>query len=267
MPNNADTSPSILFPLPEVPPPVAVENALPDRLFKEVQNQLKQVNWGPGSDSTYHSITSRWTTNISFSEEITNALLEVAKKSFQDPDLKHEFNYAARYQIHEGNIPYLWTHMDQNAGNHTIDLCVIKNQLDDWGLYVDGTLFSEEENKAICMSGSQQVHARPPYPTDNPEAYIVVLFSVFSKASHWWRELDGTQEKFDTSIEKYRWDGDIRYFEYAGNAPFFDNIPEQNKKCKAYGDSDCIECYVIPPDVLLEKIERNRSINKAKNNA
>lgn len=262
MPNNADSSPYILFPLPEVPSPSSVDNALPPHLFERVQRQLLEADWGPESDRAFHSLTSRWTINVDYDDEVNNALLEIAKKQFNDPDLKHEFNYAARYQIHDGNIPYLWTHMDQNAGNHMIDMCVVKHKLDDWGVYVDGEFFSDKENSAICMSSGQQVHSRPPYPSDDPEAYIILVFSVFTKPSHWWRDLDGTDETFKKYIEKYRWDGDIRFTEYNGGTPaVFDGVPEQNKPCMAYGDG-CLECYVAPIEVVKEAMARNLKIRE-----
>lgn len=261
MPNTADISPNIIFPLPEVPPPVAIKNALPEELFREVQDVLGDLDWGPESSSRYHSIASRWAQNVHFRPEIDDAMLSLAKKAFQDDELELAFYYTVRYQMHDGNIPYLWTHMDQNATQHTIDLCVIKHKLDDWGLYVDGQLFSEEENQAICMSSCQQSHGRPPYPSRDPEAYLVVLFGIYTKPGHWWRDLDGTEESFLEAIDKYRWDGDIRYSEYAGNAPYFDNIPPENKECQAYAPKECHECWTIPEEMLKEKIERNRKIN------
>ena len=261
MPNIADNSEHIVFPLPEVPPAISVPNALPDHLFTQVKSRLQGLGWGPGSDTRYHSIASRWTLNVHFTEEIDAAFLKLARENFQDPDIELSFYYTCRYQINEGNIPYLWTHMDQNGCQHTMDMCVIKENLDDWGLLVDGELFSEQENSAIFMSSCQQAHGRPAFPSRDPEAYIVVLFAIYTKPDHWWRDLDGTQESFETAIDQYRWDGDIRYAEHAGNAPYFDNIPAENKDCRAYGEVECHECWTIPEDVLEAKKVRNKEIN------
>lgn len=265
MPNTADANPNLIFPLPEVPPPVAVKNALPEHLFKEVQDVIGALDWGPGSSQRYHSIASRWTMNVQFSEQVDAAMLDIAKKAFQDDEIELAFYYTCRYQIYEGNIPYLWTHMDQNGCQHTIDMCVFKHKLDDWGLEVDGELFSEEENQAICMSSCQQSHGRPAYPSDDPEAYLVVLFGIYTKPGHWWRTLDGSEASFKEAIDKYRWDGDIRYANYSGHAPYFNDIPEQNAVCQAWAPAECHECWTIPEDLLEEKIKINLEKNSNKN--
>ena len=265
MPNIADTSENILFQLPEVPPPTYVDNALPEHLFKRAQETVQNIDWGPGSQSHYHSIMGRWTANVVYDDEVTEALLALAKDKFNDEDLRHEFNYTARYQIHDGNIPYLWKHMDQNAGNHMIDMCVINNNLPNWGVIVDDKYFPDKENRAICVSSGQQVHSRPPYPSNDPEAYIVIVFSVFTKPNHWWRELDGTQSMFKEYVEKYRWDGEIRFLEHAGHTVTRDGLPQGNKKCILPNGEDCMECYVPSTEEVLGMLERNKSIKKENN--
>lgn len=261
MPTTADTSPNIIFPLPDTLPAKAIKNVLSPKAFKEVKEGIAGLNLGPGSKVPYHSATSRWTTNIQFSSETEKELLDSAKKHFEDDSLEHAFHFVARYQIHEGNIPYLWTHMDQNACQHMIDLCVTKHGLEDWGLHVDEEMFSEEENQGIFLSSCQQAHGRPPYPSQDPEAYIEILFAIYTKKGHWWRELDGTESAFMDAIEKYRWDGDIRYAEYAGHAPYFNDYPG-NAPCQVYAPEECHECWTIPEDLLVEKIARNRKINE-----
>lgn len=260
MPTLADTSENIVFPLPDVPAPKAVKNVLSASALQEVKEEVAKLNLGPGSNIRYHSSTSRWVENLNFSPETEKELLDAAKEHFEDDSIQKAFFFAARYQIHEGNKPYLWTHMDQNACQHMIDLCVNKHKLDDWGLHVDGQLFSEEENQGIFMSSCQQAHGRPAYPSDDPEAYIEILFAIFVKPNHWWAQLDGTEAAFLEAIEKYRWDGDIRYAEYAGHAPYFNDYPN-NAPCQAYAPNECHECWTIPEDVLKEKIEINRKIN------
>jgi hypothetical protein len=202
--------------------------------------------------------------NVTFTKEIDDVFLDLAKKHFQDENLKLSFYYTSRYQIHEGNIPYLWEHIDQNGTQHTIDLCVIKHNLDDWGIYVEGKLFSEEENQAVFMSASQQIHSRPPYPSRDPEAYIVLLFAVYTKEGHWWRQLDGSQESFLEAIEKYRWDGDIRYYEQKGHVAYFNDIPKENKPCNSNYPNECLDCWVAPEELIKEKMKINKEINESK---
>jgi|TARA_B110000977_G_scaffold150391_1_gene190697 hypothetical protein len=260
MPTNADVSPHIIFPLPDTLPAKAVKNVLSPKAFQEVKDAVAELALGPGSRVPYHSSTSRWTENIQLSSETEQELLDAAKEQYNDDSLERAFIFVARYQMYEGNIPYLWTHMDQNACQHMIDLCVTKHGLDDWGLHVDGKMFAEEENQGIFMSPCQQAHGRPPYTSDNPDAYIEILFAIYTKEGHWWRDLDGTESAFKDAIEKYRWDGDIRYAEHAGHAPYFNDYPD-NAPCQVYAPEECIECWTIPEDVLAEKIERNRKLN------
>jgi hypothetical protein len=264
MSNSKDISPHIRFPLPETVPPTSIKNALPEHIYKEVRSTLEALDWGPGSSEKYHSIASRWLKNVTFTKEIDDVFLDLAKKHFQDENLKLSFYYTSRYQIHEGNIPYLWEHIDQNGTQHTIDLCVIKHNLDDWGIYVEGKLFSEEENQAVFMSASQQIHSRPPYPSRDPEAYIVLLFAVYTKEGHWWRQLDGSQESFLEAIEKYRWDGDIRYYEQKGHVAYFNDIPKENKPCNSNYPNECLDCWVAPEELIKEKMKINKEINESK---
>jgi hypothetical protein len=264
MPNNKDTSPHIRFHLPPTVPPTSVKNALPTNIYRQVREKLESLDWGPGSSETYHSVASRWIKNVTFTKEVDDKFLELAKENFQDQSLKLSFYYTARYQIHEGNIPYLWEHLDQNGTQHTIDLCVIKHKLDDWGIYVDGKLFSEEENQAVFMSTSQQIHSRPPYPSRDPEAYIVLLFAVYTKEGHWWRDLDGSEEQFLEAIEKYRWDGDIRYYEHTGHVAYFNDIPKENKICNAKYPNECLDCWSAPEELIKEKMRLNKEINDKK---
>ncbi len=127
MPTNADNSPHILFPLSEIKPAKSISNLLSPKSLQDVKDAVAALALGPGSKVPYHSATSRWTENVNLPPAVEQELLEAVRQHYNDDSIEQAFIYVARYQRHEGNIPYLWTHMDQNACQHMIDFCVNKH--------------------------------------------------------------------------------------------------------------------------------------------
>ena len=264
MPINADNSPNILWPLPEGKPAVSRNNLFSAEIFSEIQQTVKDhTNWGPGSEETYHTIPGRWVSEVPFSQRVKDEVTRVAKKTWENEELELKILWVGRYQKHNGVTPYLWEHMDQAASQYTLDFCVEAHKLDNWGIIVDDELFSEEENSGLFFMGQQHSHSRPPYPVDDPEAYIILMFGLFVDPSHWAYGLDldnpEDDEKFMELIQKYRYDGDIRYYEYSGHPPYFNDLPETNPVCAPNGE-ECIQCWV-PSKEFLDGLIEERSGN------
>jgi hypothetical protein len=225
-------------------------------MLGEIKTSIsEQANWGPEHENTlgapeYHTIAGRWTTEIDLPEGVWDYMQDKGKQLWGDDSLRLKVVWAARYQQHKGSTPYLWEHMDQLGTQYTIDVCIESPGVPNWGLIVDGERFDEEENSALLFMGQQQAHSRPPYPVDDPEAYIVLLFGLLVSPEHWMYELDAYSEedaeKFDELSKKYKLDGDVRYYEYSGHAPYFNDLPKNNKPCPG----ECGQCSVVAPDFI-----------------
>lgn len=216
--------------------------------FLALKEILLEANWGPGSDAKYHTVSGRWAYNPEIPDYISEELLSIARSSWEEPELKQSFIFAARYQKQGDITPYLWEHLDDTSSQFMIDICITKNNLDDWGLVVDGELFSEEENSGVFFNGQQHIHSRPPYPSDDDEAYLIAFFAVYTKPGDWAYDIDREsidRESFVALAKDYVYDADIRFFEQRGYPMRFNELPEKNLKC-----DECQECYVSDPLIL-----------------
>lgn len=246
MPTKADTSPHIAFPLPEVKPAFQVKEFFTPEMFKRVQDRIRQIQWGPNSQSFYHTSMGRWESPVAFDPDIEEYALNKAREVFGNPDLRQTYFYTVRYQKQNGNIPHLHRHMDQNGCEQTVDICIEKVGVN-WGIEIDEVVFSEEENSAVCFYGQQQVHARPEYPSDATEDdYLTVLFLHYVRPEHWWIQAydNGGIDNVIKEMGKYTLDGDIRFYEHMGyvSQP---QLPEGQQRCECHN-------YWAVPDRLKE---------------
>jgi len=252
MPTKADDSPNIKWHLPAVKEPKKVDNMFSDDIFKRIKDTVTSIPWGPGGEYFYHTSLGRWEANIEFDPDIEEIMLQRAREIYQDDTLVKSFHYTSRYQKQNGNIPHLWKHMDQHACQHSIDMCIEKNNVD-WGIEVDGTLFSEAENSAICFYGQQQVHSRPEYPQNTTDDdYLTLLFLHFVKPDHWYNlamERGGLELVAET-FRQYGADADVRYFEATGTYAQ-PQVPAGQQRCECHS-------YAEVPDVVQSIIQGNK---------
>lgn len=256
MPLYADNSPNIGWPLPAPQVAFKKQTILSEKSFQELRSILEAADWGPGSGAKYHTISGRWTHNPEIPEHIQQELLSVARDSWREPELEQSFIFAARYQKQGGITPYLWEHLDDTSSQFLLDICVEKNELDDWGLIVEGARFSEEENAGVFFNGQQHIHSRPKYPSNSETAYLVAFFAIYTKPGDWAHGIDRSsidRESFIALAEKYTYDADIRFYEARGHPMVFNNLPEGNYTCES-----CQECYVSAPD-FIKRIDEHVS--------
>jgi hypothetical protein len=121
---------------------------------------------------------------IDFPKEIEDLFIEKAKKFFKTEDLLITYMQLVKYQIIDKNIPSLVPHTDKLPSTHIIDLC-IDTTLNDWGLLVEDKLFVDKPNTAIFLYGSEEVHSRPEYTSNNTEDYSLQLFINFAPQDFW----------------------------------------------------------------------------------
>lgn len=260
MPIHADNSPNIKWPLPKGRLAFKKSNIFSAEMMETIKDCInKQTIWGPESEGLpnaepYHTIPGRWVAEVEFPPEVWSYIQELGESSWGKEGLRLKSMWIARYQQHKGVTPYLWEHMDQPGTQYTMDICIESPGIDSWGLLVDGEPFEEEPNSAVFFMGQQQTHSRPPYPVDNPEAYVVLMFCLFVSPDHWMYDIDAydpeKSDMLDVLAEKYRYDGDIRYYEHTGHAPRFDGLPKGNPACY----DGCQQCYVVPED-FVDSIE------------
>lgn len=196
---------TIQFNLPEplVDKPYKINNFFSDEMFERVRKKIDSLGMGPSGALKYHTMIGRWESPVEFDSDIEDFCLEQARTIFRDKTLKKAYFFVCRYQIHEGCIPSLWEHTDQNGTQTTIDVAIENTA--DWDLLVEREIFSQEPNSAMIFAGQQHMHARPDYPTDDASVYTTVLFLHFTQPEHW-------IQKNQRGIYEYGSDGDIRYF-------------------------------------------------------
>jgi hypothetical protein len=234
MPNKADSHPKIIFPLPEVKDAFQVKEVFSKEMFERVKATIQNINWGPNSNSFYHTSMGRWESGIAFDQDIEDEMLNIGRKLYGNKDLIKTYYYVVRYQKQNGNVPHLHKHMDQNGCEQTVDICIEKNGVD-WGIEVDGVLFPEEENAAVCFYGQQQVHSRPEYPKDATEDdYLTVLFLHFVRPEHWFAKIiDAPHEQRMETFGRYAADGDLRYFLHSGEVAQ-PKLPDGQQRCECH---------------------------------
>lgn len=263
MPNNQDTGEDIYWPLPAVGLAFSEKNILPLDVFQEVKDTLNRADWGPGSGAMYHSMSGRWVINPELSDTVKIELAKACKKAYGRDDLHLAFIFAARYQKQGDVIPYLWEHIDENSSQYMMDICVELNGLDNWGVIVDGVEFEETENSAVFFHGLQQVHSRPPYPSQDDQDYVHVLFATFVDPAHWGWGLDYESEDYPKMLQKIndvKYDGNIRFYKAKGHFIRYNDRPAGNYECPP----ECGECGLFSEESILKKIKENIKINERK---
>ena len=258
MPTQKDDHPGIRFPLPAVKDAFSVQNVFDKKIFERIQQTIKDIKWGPGSNAFYHTSMGRWESLVSFDNDIEELMLKKGRELYQNEELVKTYYYAVRYQKQNGNIPHLHKHMDQSGCEQTVDICIEKNGVD-WGIEVEGVLFPEEENSAVCFYGQQQVHSRPEYPKDATEDdYLTVLFLHFVRPDHWACPTNSlSQMERGQAAANYRSDGDVRYFLRTGELSQ-PSLPEGQKRCECHNYWDVSD---VVKDILGEE-EFNSRLKK-----
>ena len=161
----------------------SIVDFFPQELFEKVKAQVLALNMGPGGPHFYHTVAGRWLTEIHFDAETEAQILEIAKKTFGEEDIKRAGFHTGRYQIQNGIKPQLWKHYDQSACQFSLDICIEKTI--DWQLVVEDEVFNEKPNSCVVFSGNDNMHWRTPYPSDDENDYVTLMFMQFAKPDHW----------------------------------------------------------------------------------
>lgn len=163
--------------------PKLIKDFLTPELFEKIKTKVLEKNMGPDGEHFYHTVAGRWLTEIHFDEETEAEILRLAKDTFQDETILRAGFHTARYQMRDGFKPQLWKHYDQSACQFSLDICIEKTV--DWQLVVDDVVFDESPNSCVVFYGNDNMHWRTPYPSDNEEDYVTLIFMQFAKPDHW----------------------------------------------------------------------------------
>jgi hypothetical protein len=171
-----------------------IKNFFPQELFEKIKTQVLSKNLGPQGEHFYHTVAGRWLEEIHFDAETEKEILDIAIDIFGDSTIRRAGFHTGRYQIQQGIKPQLWKHWDQSACQFSLDVCIEKTI--DWKLVVEDVEFNEEPNSCVVFSGNDQIHWRTPYPSENEEDYVHLLFMQFAKPDHWFF-VEGAKDGFN----------------------------------------------------------------------
>lgn len=161
----------------------SVDDFLDPDEFSQVSNICVEKTKSFNS-AHYAAGYGRYGVFMDFPKELEDIFIEKAKAYFKLDDLAITYFQLVKYQIVNGSIPKLIPHTDELPCTHIIDLC-IDTTVKNWGLTVEDALFIDKPNSAVFLYGSEELHSRPEYPSDNPEDYSLQLFINFAPADFW----------------------------------------------------------------------------------
>jgi len=208
----------ILFPIKEIiDKPLSISNFFSEESFTELKSACEKSL----ITTNYDHLIGRYGSGLSISEKMQDEAIQKIRAITGNSDLVKAYNYLGKYQIHEGCIPNLWDHFDQNASQVSVNVTIEKTV--DWALTVNDETFSLEENSAVLYAGQFHRHARPFYPSVSESDYVIQLFMQFVTPDHW--IISDPQG----GMTKYGRDGDIRYF---NNRRYFPLPDPPSPKCE-----------------------------------
>lgn len=169
----------------------------------------------------YDSHIGRWAGSLTIPEKVNEELLSRIRTICKRDDIVPAYNYLVKYQIKDGCIPHLWEHTDQNGSHISVNITIAKSV--SWKLIVERQVFELSENSAVVFLGQEHDHARPAFPTDNPDDYVIQFFLEYATPDHWIITKKG-------GLPEYGRDGDVRFFNRHRYFPLPDP-PTPNTKC------------------------------------
>ncbi|MFM9052278.1 MAG: 2OG-Fe(II) oxygenase [Bacteroidota bacterium] len=241
----------ILFEIPKIDiQPHIVHNYLSKKNFKKLKTvALKKLETSP-----YDPLIARYTGSIEIPDEINEELLSKIRTICGRDDMLVAYNFLVKYQIKDQCVPHLWEHVDQNGSHVSVNMTIAKST--DWKLIVERQTFELEENSAVVFLGQEHDHARPGYPSNDPEDYVIQLFLEYATPDHWIIKEKDSDKK--NGMAEFGRDGDIRFFNRHRYFPLPDP-PGPNPPCMNTVGTDS---YSRVLDYYTEIEKANRGINE-----
>jgi hypothetical protein len=160
--------------------PVIIKNVFSDEEHKKLKTIMQ--NWS--LETTYDSGLGRHLVKSPVIDEYAEKLIPLAKKIFNNENIKVSYSLFAHYQGPGAN---LFRHLDDNACTYTIDLCLYQTEPWAIGIAHDGKdkEYILQENEAVLYYGNDQEHWRPKFPNPNSQ-HVAMIFFHFVESDHWY---------------------------------------------------------------------------------
>ena len=213
----------ILFDIPKIElEPHLVTNILSESNFQTLKTEVLKVL----ATAPYDPLVARWNAGILVPDEVQKELLQKVRAICKNDDIQYAYNHLVKYQIKDGCIPSLWEHVDQNGSHVSVNITIETTV--DWKLIVERQTFDLSENSAVIFKGQEHDHARPPYPSSNPDDYVIQWFAEYATSDHWIITQNELPAK--DGIARFGRDGDVRFFNRHRYFPIPDP-PARLSKC------------------------------------
>lgn len=178
--------------------PVLVENIFSEEDYKFLYTQIAK---------TPKQLISKVedTGYIAKSDPTKNQLKDVIQKRVEELsgfELDKYMIHHARYTLESNNIPRLFPHYDRGLEFSTFTISIILDSTFDWDIYVEGVGVPVRKNQGVFLSGSNQVHWRPPH-TFKESDYYDILVCQFRVKSDTNILTDKHREYMDNKVGKY----------------------------------------------------------------
>jgi len=195
----------ILFDIPKIElEPHLVTNILSERNFQTLKTEVLKVL----ATAPYDPLVARWNAGMLVPDEVQKELLQKVRAICKNDDIQYAYNHLVKYQIKDGCIPSLWEHVDQNGSHVSVNITI--ETTIDWKLIVERQTFDLSENSAVIFKGQEHDHARPPYPSSNPDDYVIQWFAEYATSDHW--IITQNELPVKDGIGRFGRDGDVRFF-------------------------------------------------------
>ena len=107
-------------------------------------------------------------------DEIAEAIVKKAEEETGLENLAVVYAQVIRYQIQNGEVPFLINHLDQLYCTYILDIGV--GGTIDWPLIVEDQTFPSVPNSVVFLKGELDHHSRPDYPSSEEKDFLDLLF-------------------------------------------------------------------------------------------
>lgn len=148
-------------------------NVFSEDVFQKIKNFHKE-SLETSEYLKYSNELGRHYVITRFPEEIDKAIIEKAEEETGLENLAVVYAQVIRYQIRNGEIPFLIDHVDRLYCTYIMDIGV--GGTIDWPLIVEGEAFPSVPNSVVFLKGEIDHHSRPDYPSSSEEDFLDLIF-------------------------------------------------------------------------------------------
>jgi hypothetical protein len=144
-----------------------------DDVFLKIKNFHKDTIES-SKRSRYSNEMGRYYVITRFPKDIAESVIQKAEEETGIKDLDIVYVQVIRYQIHNGEVPFLVHHVDQLYCTYILDIGI--DGTVDWPLIVEGQEFPSTPNSVVFLKGELDHHSRPEYPSSSEDDFLDLIF-------------------------------------------------------------------------------------------